>query len=809
MSQIKRMFAVVFCCIILIYSTTLIGFSETINSESVISDDSIKELNIDEKRERKNKPTKRVELVEERTLFSKNYLLEDGTYLAEVSLTPIHFEALDGTWHEINTKIINQENLQSLDIKQSKSMTERIEKEKEIFNSVDKRIKNQSKIKDKMFVVPQVPFDVQINENITKGYTISVENEKLSFYPVNANDSIGVVDSVYNNQIYYRDVWEHTDLELVVTNEGIKENLILRDESAPNSFSFAVNGMEESKSLNLLPSWLVDSSGEYREVRHNIVTKNKKAIIELSWNDEGLIYPITIDPSTTIHPYIAIYVDESNPSSTFSWPSKVKVGKKYYRNYNGPIYHYEYSYFRFPLTSLPKADDIISASMSLYAEEPVKQSSSGFMDVIGYHLTEEVQPSTSFGSRPGFTTENPSSIVRVTQAGTYNFNVTNMTKKAKSESGSLNIGLYTYANSNLESVQFYTSFHGDSSKKSKLLVSYQAPPAKPIVSRFDVNKQDISSFGLGWDIFDESGRSQTKYQIYGLKKINKYSENYVQQFYYQGYTSQNSHVFENLGYGDWRFMIRLYNGVEWTDWEISEEIKILKENYYEYNVVNQLTEIVSTNGTKMIFTYDQNGNLKNKIRSGISVDRIVPEGRISEWYSRNNHREDEYNDFLSSDVKEPERDIRSFNYDVDQEFLYVMIELGRIENYPTLYPHGYNNDNYFIYIPSKDIAGTNQSRNGTALGLNAGFEIASWNENNTTVHQYNNNSNEWNWSWTGDYEFDGISSSLSINNHNRQTTSAVLEMKIPLSYLPSALFDEMVILSASDHKDADQLRFTQ
>lgn len=186
-------------------------------------------------------------------------MLSNGTYWAEIGTTDMHYENTSGRFQEIRTNLIDEVDVQAFKAPVSSKAVNEI---KALHNEQNQRRMPIDK-SETFFKALQVPFDVSIPKKISKGYSIGKGKDKLTFIPVNGNSVIGSVYS--NNQVNYAEVWTDTDVELLVTKSGIKENIVLRTPQSPTLFSFEVRGAVDEQlqagELQILPAWLEDSNG--------------------------------------------------------------------------------------------------------------------------------------------------------------------------------------------------------------------------------------------------------------------------------------------------------------------------------------------------------------------------------------------------------------------------------------------------------------------------------------------------------------------------------------------------------------------
>lgn len=790
----KWLFIVMLCFTIILPQITPYTYAETVNLQEEIEKTDFENV--------LNDQYMLEELVEKRSMYSKHYKLSDGTNQMELSQVPIHYEDKQGNFHEIDTSLILESDLSSVSLIPSKEAAETYD------DSINEQLKAEISIRsmspelstESNFLAPQVPFDLQIPKDISMGYSIGRGDEKFSFIPRNGNHSVGVVDSVYNNKILFNDVWDYTDIELIVTNYGIKENIILKNADAPNQFEFKFIGTNPTslgnQDLFLLPSWLIDASGEKRDVVSNFIERENETVIQITWDDEGLVYPIIIDPTSTIITPSAVYVDQEFPDKTYAFADTLKVGKK--------TTGYQYAYLNFPLNSIGSSDTINSVELKVYASKiTINYLGPSYADIKAYKVNSNIVPSTSYNTRPSHSLVNSSDFVRADSIGYYNFDITAMTRDALL-SRNLNVALMNPDSKwPYPTFEFLTPWQTDNSKSPRLIINY-GTTVQPLITSASVSKNDDNSANIMWETQDLSGKNQVAFEYFPLKDL------YFQtspSIIVQG--SQKSHTTPILSKGTWSFAIRVFNGEVWSNWHIARHVYVSDTFDYSYSDTGRLTKIISTDGTIVNFNYDQNGNLMNQNIMGTSSNKMIPDGNPIEWINQSrNSFEDGYNDFSNyivngKDIREPERDIRSVHYYTDIDHLYIMIELGRISGYETLNPHGYDNDNYYVYLPSNSNTGTTYSRNGTNLGINVEYEIASWHPDDITVHK--NITNSWRWEWTGGHEYDGLSSRYKVinNDSNNMTTSAILEMKIPLIKIPNADVSKMIVIAGSDDVDID------
>ncbi|MDH6373791.1 YD repeat-containing protein [Paenibacillus sp. PastF-3] len=724
------------------------------------------------------------ELLEERTLFSKRFLQSDGKIREDFSLVPVHYLDETGKYQDINTKLTKNSEVNAIPETVSKDTHL---KKLELANSKNysSNTKKNRSLNASSFTAFQVPFSVDIPNDISMGYTIGKDKESITITPLGGTSSLGALDK--ESAIVYKDVWQDSDIELVVTNIGIKENIILHSKEAPDTFKFQIQQSSSNlKNLIMMPSYLYDSNKTYREIE----TKMKDNELTISYDDTGLVYPITIDPTTTILPVRAQYVDPNNANQSYTWEPVMKVGivSQYYQYY---------SYLKFDLTDSIRKAQINSASLQLFAPS----ITAGTSTVTTYALNQTLPDiGVTYNSRPVFNNSIKGSSVNITTANQfYTFDVTSIVKNDLLTKSTVSMGL-----SGSGRMEFTTPWSGDPNKFPKLSIVYNGI-ASPIVSEAKATMVDENSVRLNWTVNEVNGLTQTQFEAVKFT-YSKKSLTYFQASKVTGFSSKYVD-FNKLSSGGYYFAVRSYNGSAWSEWTYSNYVEI--DNKNKYDASNRLKSMEYPDGSIVEFTYDNNGNMLKKIPifNTTNLSKSIADGNPIEWtYNKYTFIYDNPNDFINTelDTQEPERDIRGVYYNTDSTYLYVMIELGGTKEYELLNPHGYDNDNYFIYLSSPKV-GSGFTRNNTPLPREVSFEIGSWHNDDVTIHSYDPKTKLWKWDWSGDYSNDGYQSVkvMKENPARNVYTSAILELRIPLKNLPEVDLSSMIVVAGSDKYDMD------
>ena len=256
-----------------------------------------------EPKEVKQEAQMKEELPALRTENSKTFKTDQpGVYVQKVSNEPLHYESEDGQFHEIATDLTDENAADVVKDKDvSRNSAQRLKDLKKNIAAKKKNGKVSLQETDGSYYAFHVPFQATFPKNIATGYSIGKEADELTFIPQNAKPSKGKKDAAKPDSMLYENVWESTHIRLSVTAAGVKEDIVLLNAKAPNSFTFEVKGKldNELKSgeLSILPAWLEDSTGQKRDVKTTKRTEGNKTYLDLTWDDTNLVYPVTIDPS--------------------------------------------------------------------------------------------------------------------------------------------------------------------------------------------------------------------------------------------------------------------------------------------------------------------------------------------------------------------------------------------------------------------------------------------------------------------------------------------------------------------------------
>lgn len=203
----------------------------------------------------------------------------------------------------------------------------------------------------------------------------------VTYIPVGAAN---IEPAIEGNVATYHDLWPSVDVSLQVFPEGVKETIVLRDRAATNSFVWDVvtrgcvlNDLGEF--IDTLQGQIVgrlaavavqDANGVPGPVSLTCTAESVTMELDRAWLDSPeRVYPVTIDPTTTIQPDatagIDTFINSASPTTNYGTATSLEVSTG------------RSSLLKFDLSAIPSGAQIISAVLSLYCYSGYNYSYSG------------------------------------------------------------------------------------------------------------------------------------------------------------------------------------------------------------------------------------------------------------------------------------------------------------------------------------------------------------------------------------------------------------------------------------------------
>lgn len=227
---------------------------------------------------------------------------------------------------------------------------------------------------------------------------ITPKDERMSFSPVCSKSVKAVLNKEYSkisfdgfvfdnkNSIRFEELFQSTDLIYSVVNSGLKEYIIIKDEKAPNEFYFNYNAENMTVKSNdngtvsftnsvgeevivLNPLFAVDSAGIFTEDLSYKITENQDGTVTIGIeisdeyiNDKDRVFPILIDPTTTVSGSSITYdacVCSMYPNTNYQYNSFLRTGRD-------DEYYIRRSYIKFAIPNSISSSTISSAYLDVF-----------------------------------------------------------------------------------------------------------------------------------------------------------------------------------------------------------------------------------------------------------------------------------------------------------------------------------------------------------------------------------------------------------------------------------------------------------
>lgn len=503
------------------------------------------------------------EMLHKRTRNSKTWMNFDGSYTTEIHPGAVHFVDEYGNLQNINTDLFDEADFDVIDEPVSVEGVERFKQSRK-----ETRAAKKNDVLDRSqhnFQALRVPFDVHIPRNFQRGYTIGKGVDKLTFKPVKASPSTGELSQTDRSAIVYQDVWNDTDVELKIQPDGIKETLYLKTDKAPSSFSFEVKGKEiaadfTAGTLKLMPAWLVDAAGTYRDVEQNVVTRSdNKVYVELIAPVEGLVYPIEIDPTVTVLDSTSNIRDATIDSATPTTNSQSMRFSSTTRNL-----------YEFDLDGLP-VNRVTDAVFSF--STPGSQAGS-VIDTTLHRVRDAWSESgVTWNTRPSYS----STVIASRRLSDFQVNTYNLTSLVNDWLDG------TYTNNGVIILSTGTGYYNASSSEDgsangpKLSITFNTPPNAPSIIAPNGGENWNAQHTISWTPSTDEDSSSLRYQI-DLSSDNGSTWKTIVPLTAVNVSSHEYDFSNELESALSTISIRAYDGTSYSSWDESSGVFTIQHN---------------------------------------------------------------------------------------------------------------------------------------------------------------------------------------------------------------------------------------
>ena len=374
--------AIVFIVQILPLST----ISTAVNNAAVIEQSSIESVT-------PNSPEIIGEVVSLRDEYTKHFRCEDGSFVATVYNTPVHYQE-DGEWKEIdNTLVANSNTAKTTSINNAKYTVTKTSTPitfPENINGGKISITNGDNI-----ITFGVKNDISIAssnatvlspEELVSTSISSLQSEETSLNIEENNMKIAV--DTQKSAITYENVFNNASLEYEVSSSIIKESIVILEKSDNYRYEFSIDfgnyipekgedggiyiyeTVQSSEPIMaILPPYMFDADNDTSDAVTMDLVQNKSDYTLVVEADESWInsifrkFPVVIDPTIILDinrgDIENVHVNQNYPNSNLwnSWDYQLEVG----RNGNN-VYR---TYIKYNLPELPDCSIVTDAELIL------------------------------------------------------------------------------------------------------------------------------------------------------------------------------------------------------------------------------------------------------------------------------------------------------------------------------------------------------------------------------------------------------------------------------------------------------------
>ena len=426
------------------------------------------------------------EIESDRTEFTKSFRLENGNNMIVEYDLPIHYQNDAKEWVDFDYSMVSSE--KEISVASERATPDEVNAEIQTIEvySAKNSYQNVSFAKnpdengmaffgDEDSYVSWAYADM----NRTVAKVIETKNE------YEGNDRYTILDNLLST-VKYESAYPNVDIEYVSSPLGVKENIILRNKSAANTFTtnYHIGNLTakqlDEKTIALLDKddkvayyistpYMVDANNDMsEEIKLNIANNSNGILtVELTADskwlyDEQRTYPVAIDPTfTTGQEWGSVqcaFLDKNNPNTAYGYGSSTGyTGTVYVGGYSTETYRSLIKMNNLP--SLNKGDMIVDATINLL---PFNCDYFTNMYVGIYEpKTSWEQSTVTWNNKPNYyptMLDYANMYTDIVNNSYYSWNITKLVKNWYN--GAANNGFYLISNSSMTNNQvagFYSS----------------------------------------------------------------------------------------------------------------------------------------------------------------------------------------------------------------------------------------------------------------------------------------------------------------------------------------------------------------
>ncbi len=438
----------------------------------------------------------------------------------------------------------------------------------------------QLKAKGFTHAVTENRFQVFTGQSSQSPLRVCMEDVWVELEPMNTR---GVIGKIKLNKLTSQGLWLDADIAYSIREDGLKEEIILRDRGASNTYTFKLNlfGLKgknlEDGSIGLYKEttgelaftiprpFMLDSNEEpvySLDVSMNLREEQDGLYIDIQADKEWIfsperVYPVIIDPSIVIpSSTIDSYVESSFPNSNFGTRTTILSGALRQHGTCNCI-------LKWDLPTIPQDALITSAEMRLYVQPHVTGNA---ITHIANLVTEEWNESTvTWNNKPSYS--GPFASKLVNSDGENTWDVTEIVQEWISGTHP-NYGIYLSNNSIGQRDEYITITSRESNhleRKPKLIIEYVESLLVLTVAPVDGIWVNTSTPEIEWSFYSGSGLLQEGYQVQ-ISSSPDFSN--ILQDSGLVYSQDTSFMTAPLPDGSYYWRVKVVNGTRESDWSL-------------------------------------------------------------------------------------------------------------------------------------------------------------------------------------------------------------------------------------------------
>lgn len=458
------------------------------------------------------------EITNKRTGSSKTFYNEKtGKYTSRFYAQPVNYKDSSGKWQKIDTNV--QSNGSKLEVKKApyQLLFSKDVKEPVTFRVGSPSIAEASAGKQESLLrqgfggqagVESVSFQltgIATPSRRARNDTNSSLRGERSPRPSASGQAPQSQTVVTANKVLYKNVYTNTDIERIATNQGLKQNYILKAKGHPSAFKETLttkltSKLQQDGSLNFYKGnnlvatashpFLTDAKGKTVQLKYQLTSSSPDTrLLALKLPRlSGLKYPITIDPTITIPRYYGDYmyypadtfVDSYAANQNFNSDTTMIVGKR--PNTSFTQFGDSTSFLKYDLSLIPAGSIITNASLNVMVGAERSFSSPSPSDTVQVQSIDAPwSPNTvTWNNKPSYGNYAGSTRSVFPDFSYVSWDVTTLVSQWMDNTRANNgLALVKIAGEEWSYVYFYTSEYA-AARYPYIVVTYdQGPPAPP------------------------------------------------------------------------------------------------------------------------------------------------------------------------------------------------------------------------------------------------------------------------------------------------------------------------------------------